>query len=595
MRPSRESLVETAAVPAVLLVAGLLAVLPHLLVGFPAGHSVNVNIFWYECFQEQLFSGELLPRWLFSYWGGLGAPVFYFYAPFPFYLFSLIELFPVGQWGEFAVLTVGHALLFFLSGAAFYVLARTHTDRFWAAVIAVAYMFAPYHYIDIELRAAIGEASAYIWIPLILTGVWRPDKNPRSTILAACAYAGLVLSHLPSALLAAPAIALFSALSSERSERLRAIGHAVAVGVLGVALSAFYVLPALMLRDTISHDAWVIGQGLHFVATRWLIGSSHLQPFGRMVYELLGGTTLVGVGSLLAYARLRKSRFGAGLEPPPRHLTAALLAVLCLCWFLMSGLSWPLWEYFPFLPQVQFPWRLGVLVDVCSLLLVVLFAPPVIRSLVSGFGFAGRRRRMMELAICSLVLSVLSASVMLEYFPRAVGLKDEIPGALAPVEYRARWLVESPVYLGSKAAEDLHRIEVAPTAHERGVRRWEKHIKRLPSIAAQRNLERGESVRISSDEVTRSTISAVLDSEATIRVKKIYYPHWRLTDLAGDEVETHPDERTGLLVLRLPAGRHELTLDRRILPVERLGLLVSLFTALGIIVALRRFRKTAPT
>jgi len=583
-------LVEAATVTAVLAVAALVAVAPHLLVGFPGGHSVNVNIFWHDCFSEQLFSGELLPRWLFSYWGGLGAPVFYFYAPFPFYLFALIELFPVDQWGDFALLSLGHALLFFLSGAAFYVLVRRFTDRFWATAIAIAYMFVPYHYLDIERRAAIGEGCAYVWIPLILTGVWRPDKNWRSTFLAAVAYAGLVLSHLPSALLAAPAIALFSVLSSDRPERLRALAHALVVGVLGVALSAFYVLPALMLRDTISHDAWVIGQGLHFVASRWLVGSPHLQRFGALIYELLGGTTAVGVGFLLAHAAVRRSRFGVELEEPPKRLTPALIAVLALCWFLMSGLAWPLWEYLPFLPQVQFPWRLGVLVDVCALLLVALYAPLVIPSIVSGLGLAGRHRRIAELAVCALALGVLSVAVMLEYFPSPIGPKNEIPGTLAPVEYRAKWLVESPVYLGSKAAADLHDISVAPQAHGRGVRQWERHVQQLPLIAAQRGLERGEFVIMKSDSVTQTTIVAVLNSAATIRAKKIYYPHWRLTDRAGAEVEVHPDGRTGLLIFELPPGGHQLTLDRRILPVEHTGMFVSLLALLGTLFGLWRFR-----
>ena len=447
-----EKLVETVAVAAILLVAALVAVSPHLLIGFPHGHSVNVNIFWHECFSEQLLAGELLPRWLFSFWGGLGAPVFYFYAPFPFYVLSLIDLFPVGRWGDFAVLSIGHLLLFFLSGAAFYVFVRPYTDRFWATVIAIGYMFAPYHYIDVEVRSAMGEASAYIWIPLILIGVCGPEKKWRSTVLAACGYAGLILSHLPSALLAAPAIALFSVLSGDRSGWLRAVGHALVVGVLGVALSAFYVLPALMLRDTLPHDAWVSGYGPHYAATSSLIGSSTVSRFSGTVHELLAWTSLVGVGCLALYIAVSKSRFSKGLEQPSKRMTAAIITVLCLCWFLMSSLSWPIWEYFPFLSEVQFSWRLGVLVDICSLLLVALFAPPVIRTVFSGLGFAGQRRRMLEYAVCSLALGALAISMMQGFFPPTVRAKSHIgrTRTLAPVEYRTRWLVESPLYLGSR-------------------------------------------------------------------------------------------------------------------------------------------------
>ena len=587
----RESLRGAAAVPAALAGAALLAVWPHLLIGFPDGHSVTVNPFWQECFSEQLLAGELVPRWLFNYWGGLGAPVFYFYAPFPFYLFTLAELFPLDRWGDFAALTIGHALLYFLSGVAFYLLARRFADRFWATATAIAYMFLPYHYIDIEVRAAMGEVCAYIWLPLILFGVWRRDKNWRSTVLAACAYAGLALSHLPSALLAAPVIALFSVLSSDREEWRRGVGHALLVGVLGVGLSTFYVLPALILRETISPDAWITAQGLHYVATRWLIGSPDLHWFGSLVYKLLGLTTAVGIGFLLAHAALRR-RSPATFEERPKELTRPILAALCFCWFLMSGLAWPLWEYIPILSQVQFPWRLGFVVDLCSALLVVLFAPSVLRSFVSGLCPLGRHARMLEVGIGLSALAVLAFAVTYKYFPPAVASRNEIPDPGAAVEYRTKWLVESPLYLGSYTAEDLSDIHVAPQLHEEGDRRWQRQVKRLPAIAAQRALERGESVEMRSGSPTEASISAVLHSPASIRTKKVYYPHWRLTDSDGQEIRVHPDGETGLLVFELPPGRYELTLGRRWLPVELAGLLVSLLTALGVLGALVALRRT---
>ncbi|MGB5701761.1 MAG: hypothetical protein WBM48_03005, partial [Polyangiales bacterium] len=83
-----------------------------------------------------------------------------------------------------------------------------------------------------------------------------------------------------------------------------------------------------------------------------------------------------------------------------------------------------------------------------------------------------------------------------------------------------------------------------------------------------------------------------LSSAATIRVKKVYYPHWRLTNDAGDEIETRPDDSTGLLAFELPGGRHELTLDRRMLPVELAGLAVSLLAALAALGFLRSSQDT---
>jgi hypothetical protein len=328
-----------------------------------------------------------------------------------------------------------------------------------------------------------------------LTGVSKPKKTWRRTIFAAMSHAGLLLSHLPSALLAAPVIVLFSFLSSERPERWRAFGHSIAVGVLGIALGAFYVLPAMMLRDTMACDPWITGQGWYNIATNWPIGTPDLPGFGRQVYEALGGTSAFGIGSWAVHTVLRKSRFGVALARPAGHLTAPIITVLCSCRFLISMLLRPLWEYLPFLSQVQFPWRTGVLVDLCSLLLVALFAPPVIESAFAALGFEGRRRRALEGAFCTLALAVLAGLVIDVHFPTTVQAKTDFERIPAPIEYRPPWLVESPTYLGTRTAQELRDIDTEPKAHREGVARWERRVNRLlPPLAPHRPSRRGVGV-----------------------------------------------------------------------------------------------------
>jgi hypothetical protein len=78
---------------------------------------------------------------------------------------------------------------------------------------------------------------------------------------------------------------------------------------------------------------------------------------------------------------------------------------------------------------------------------------------------------------------------------------------------------------------------------------------------------------------TRETIiriSAVLNSPATIRIKKIYFPHWELKNSLGEDINIYPDAQTGLSLFDLPPGKHQLTLDRHLLPSEQLGFVISL-------------------
>lgn len=582
---TRRRLSKTASVFGALALAALLAVLPHLLQGYPKGHSASVNVLWFECFNEQLRSGELLPRWLFDYWHGLGAPVFYFYAPLPFYLFSLVALLPVEPWGELAALSLGHALLFFLSGLAFYALVRPHTDRFWATVTAIGYMLAPYHYIDLEVRAAVGESLAFVWLPLILAGVWRLDKRWPSTLLAACAYAGLVLSHLPSALLAAPVIALCSVLSSERPEQPRALAHVLVLGVLGVALGAFYVVPALSLRDTLPYDPWITGQGTSYVATSWLLGNLRLNWFGGMIYALLGVSSVLGLGLVVLDRKAEGDGPGDAVPRSRKRLTVAMIGTLLFCWFMVSGLSWPLWRYAPLLHQVQFPWRIGVAVELCSFVLIALYAPPVLRRALSRRCFTGRQTKLAEYTLGIVTLLLLGTSLMVGLFPPAARAKRDLHVVPAPVEYRTRWLVESPVYLGLRDPIAFRDVGVAPDAHEEGVTRWERVVTKLPSIGAMRALKPEESIRLESSTVTRATVVASVESTTKVRVRKVYYPHWRLRTRAGDELPLRPDPETGLLSFQVPPGRHELTLDRRLLPQELAGIGGSSLALIAILIA----------
>ena len=587
-RTSARRTLELVGTTLILLVTALVLVSPHLWLGFPYGHSVNVNLFWYEPFSEQLFDGELLPRWLFQYWDGLGAPVFYFYAPLPFYLFSVVDAFLFVPGGDFSVLSVGHLLLFFLSGLAFYAVARRFTRGLWATAAAAGYMAAPYHYVDLEVRASMGEAAAYVFVPLVFTSIFRASKTWRSTVLGALAYAGVVLSHLPSALLAAPFVAILSVMSSDRAHRLVALGHALVVGVLGVALACFYVLPALTLRDLLPYDPWITAQGSHLVATSWLLGSSDIHRFGLLVYKALGGTTALGVGSWLVHLWLRK-RFGMELQAPPDYVARTLITALGLCWFLMSWPSRWLWDLLPYLPQVQFPWRLGVVIDVCSILLVASFAPPVIERSFAALGVSHRRQRTLEASLCVGLIALLAVLVILDYFPRTVQTKDEVPQTYAPIEYRTRWIVEGRAYLGKRDANELRDVDTARKLHDESLPRWQKRVDRVNPIAPRRRLSSSESIGIQANGPRRSTVSANLDSAATIRVKKIYFPHWRLRTEAGDEIPTYPDTATGLLTFKLPAGRHALHLDRRLLPAEKIGGMISLLALMAVVLMALRW------
>jgi hypothetical protein len=55
--------------------------LPSLLTGPTHGASYFYNVHWFEAFTEQLYAGEIYPRWLAPLWDGAGSADFIFLRP----------------------------------------------------------------------------------------------------------------------------------------------------------------------------------------------------------------------------------------------------------------------------------------------------------------------------------------------------------------------------------------------------------------------------------------------------------------------------------------------------------------------------------
>lgn len=222
-----------------LMVAGLM--LPALLAP-PMGYdSFWIDRTWSEQFTALLRQGNPYPRWLPGSYGGLGAPVFYFYAPASFYLAGLFGLAGLATYpallAAFAAAWLGSglAMLAWLAGRA-----RE------PVVGALLYMVLPYHVIDFYGRGALAEFCAMALLPLVALGTVHAVERGRACPLM-LAYAALIVTHLPTALLAGILLVVPLALHEARG-RLLAL-RPVALGVAGaIGLAAPYLAPALTLQ-----------------------------------------------------------------------------------------------------------------------------------------------------------------------------------------------------------------------------------------------------------------------------------------------------------------------------------------------------------
>lgn len=203
---------------------------------------------WLDQFAHQLGSGTIYPRWLPLSHHGLGSPVFYYYPPLAFYAGSLFVL---AGLSTYAAIFATFFAAYLLSGVGMYAWLKPQSRV--PLVGALIYLVAPYHTFNCYNRGAMAEAFATAILPLVMLATRKLARDGRGGfVMLAVAYAALIASHLPLAMLASIFLIGPYALIQTR----RAPARAVTIGAglaLGIALAAIYLVPAFLLepyRDT---------------------------------------------------------------------------------------------------------------------------------------------------------------------------------------------------------------------------------------------------------------------------------------------------------------------------------------------------------
>jgi len=332
------------------LVAAFL-LLPTFLLGPGDSHSVTYNYVWTSQFGTEMAKGNLYPRWLPGSFEGLGSPAFYFYPPIAFWIAGAFD---AGGLSTLAAINMAAFLTLLLSGIAMhYWLSARGT---YPLVGAILYMAAPYHLMDFYIRGALAEFTAFIWYPLIALAIIRLP-NRRGVIMLALAYAGLVLTHLPMAMLTG--FFLIVPLGIHRILADRRAFWPLTVGVvIGVGLAAFYLVPALTMQGHISSQLlW----GAWYRPSSW-----GLLANGPLLQVLPIPLLIVGLALLALSAR-------------------SIWTVISLLTTLAAlGLVPFLWDIPPFV-QAQFPWRLLGLIEFAAITAVLSCRP---KPILLGLGLA---------------------------------------------------------------------------------------------------------------------------------------------------------------------------------------------------------------
>jgi len=338
------------------------------------GPDVKIHYRWALQFASAISDGIWYPRWAAYSYQGLGDPSFLYIHPLFYYATAAAYSLCGNIW--LAILSVG-ALSSALTAAATYWVARRHTSVPLALTAAAAMALSPYAFHLAHYQQFLPMHFAMPMLVLFL-GIVSLDHTRYRIPLTAGSLALLVMSHVLAAFMA---LVCTSVLVLWRAARLRPLAvrllleHGTGV-VLGLALSAIYLLPALTAQGLISPTGWY--QPIHLDwRNSFLLQYFSLPAFGFRWFHLQWTIPLLTVlvcGLSTTFLLLGRPLTGDGAR---KALEMLVLAILALA--LGSELSYPFWEHSSILQRLQFPLRFLQVASIASVFALIWSASCIVR------------------------------------------------------------------------------------------------------------------------------------------------------------------------------------------------------------------------
>jgi len=518
-------------------------------------------------------SGTLYSRWAPDFFYGYGYPLFLYISPLPYYPGVALHALGLGYIDSLKLL---FWLALALSGLSMYAFSRQHFGQSGSVLASVLYMYAPYHLLDIYLRGALPELLAFVWFPLVLwavRGLLR-DGSPIYVPLTGLTYGALILTHNISAYLLTLALVPYCAFlwaGRQRSDWIIA-RDLVASLVLGLSLSAFYALPALLEQDLVHFERLTGDIESHVFPWQTLVSSSPVHDYGIPLWRpidlpgirlgLVQGLLLLAGGAVL-FARRR--------EVSPLLWREGLWGLL-LCGmglYLMQPSALWFWESFPLAKLVQFPWRLLALLAIPSALLGALLVERLARGL----------RLPVHCILVALVifsslygLRIINSTLTEDQITRRGHWEYELGynaiGTSSNREYLPVGVTEDPV---PPIADPAALLADSPAAYYRAD----------PSVRA---------VDLIEDRGIDSRYLVRAESPSTITLNHVFFPGWSAR-VDGQQEEVAASVPEGLVSLSLPAGEHQIELRFEETPLRAAADLVSLLALAALFGLLIRSRR----
>ncbi|MEK7065599.1 MAG: hypothetical protein AAB961_01275, partial [Patescibacteria group bacterium] len=420
-----------------------------------------------------------------------------------------------------------------------------------------AYLYAPYHAVQIYVRGAVGEFWVLVFLPLILLGL-----SKRNVIIGSVGLAGAILSHTilgyVTTLVLLAGIGMYGFWVLVRRSSPTLLQSLLTILAMGLGLSMFFWLPAFAEMGY-TEIAGQIGPtaywGDHFVCisqlwhSNWGFGGSIPGCIDGVSFKL--GKVHIGLAILGVLIALVKQKFF-------RRARSTLLVVtfiLVFSLFLLTSSSAPIWRLVPAASYIQYPWRLLVY----SVLGLSVFA---------GVGVAIIRQKWMRVAFSFVIISLIIA-VNGKLFVPQYGYALDAAAFETDEELRFRVSKISDEYLPPGIPR--------PT-----------ELSLVPKTTIKVPAEGSVETEIDTETYTKAMVT--IRSQEPVTINRAHFPGWHYY-IEGKEVQ--PITNHGLPTFVIPQGMY--LFESRFIdtPVRTVGNVGSLISLVLIIMFVSRYEKKA--
>ena len=553
-------------------IVALIAVLPLIHHGPSCGHDFDFHLLsWMEA-ARQFSHGNLHPHWAFTPAYNAGEPRFVFYPPISWTLGALLGLVlthlpgvsEAAGWTAAPILYTWLALT--LSGLALYRLARLYASPNAALIAATLYLTNPYMLFTAYERTAYAELLAAAVIPLLMQSILSERVSIASIAIPV---ALLWLINAPAAVMGSYTLA-FLAIIRIIKELIQGKTtpfalKASAGTALGLALAAFYILPATLQRRFVQIALATSVAGLS-VRNNFLFAHTGTDPDSLLHDAVLRTASWIAVILIvattvaLATVYLLRKRVS---QPDPeessyqyRFPTLSLTLLAAGIAFLLTPLGLPLWRLTPQALYLQFPWRLLAI-------LAPVMAVAVARALTLGAPFIAP----LQLAggkkfVATAVVALIGAGALIfpayNHFHQPCSPEDT---ASARVTLFHSDLGTDPTDEYTPVSADNDALAPSPPIAFGPPTLPPYWLANAPDAPAPSNAHPGPAP-------THLSLTLVRGEYLILNLRE--YPAWRIK-LNGVPTPHPPKRDDGLVALALPAGASSIDIRYSRLPSEIAG------------------------